>query len=74
MPNFLKDLNLSCDAVKVHLVLNLAFLKNLDSYFFIGNSLYSQLDLAESSFTQSFVDQEITDFLSLLRLRLRAWT
>jgi hypothetical protein len=52
MANEFQDLNLSSDSLYVAFVLDLFFLKNLDSNSFFGGHMQSELDLSEGTFSE----------------------
>lgn len=53
--DFLQDLDLPCNPIDVHLVLDLVLLQYLDGYLFIRDRVDSLFHLAEGSFSESAV-------------------
>ena len=51
----LQDVDFSCDSFDIVNVLNLVFFENFDCYTFICKLMHSELDLAKSTFSDSFI-------------------
>ena len=59
VPDFLEDLDFPRYTVDICLILNFGLLQDLDGDLLARDGLHTQLDLAKSSFAQSFLDHEV---------------
>ena len=61
MPNYLQNVDFPGNSLDVVGVINLPFLKNLDSNFLTGVDMVALFDLAEGALAQCFLDSVIAN-------------